>query len=50
MSVENKGAPTVECILNWLKVTDAWVIRGYENKFPRMYYAILGLVLMLVIL
>ena len=50
MSEENKGTPTLECLLNWLKVTDAWVIGGYENKFPRLYYAILGLVLVLVIL
>ena len=50
MSEDNKGAQTFECLLNWLKVTDAWVIKGYENKFPRMVYAVLGFILLLLIL
>ncbi len=50
MSEESKGAQTLECVVNWLKVTDSWVIKGYENKLPRMVYAVLGFILLLLIL
>jgi hypothetical protein len=50
MSDEKKGCAVMEQALTWLKVTDDWAIGGYQNKLPRMCYAAVGLVLILVIL
>ena len=50
MSDEKKGCAVMEQALTWLKVTDDWTVGGYQNKLPRMCYAAVGLVLILVIL
>lgn len=40
----------IDCAVNWLKVVDDWSIGGFKNKFPRLYYVIAGLVIVLVLL
>jgi hypothetical protein len=50
MSEEKKCTLTLQCVLSWLKVTDSWAIGGYQNKFPRLVYAILGALLLLVLI
>ena len=47
---EKKCTLTLQCVLSWLKVTDSWAIGGYQNKFPRLVYAILGALLLLVLI
>ena len=39
-----------ECAMNWLKIIDDWSIGGFKNKFPRMYYVVAGLILLVILL
>jgi len=50
MSDENKGCSVMNQALAWLKVTDDFTLGSYQNKLPRMCYAAVALVLVLVIL
>ncbi len=50
MSDEKKGCAVMIQALTWLKVTDAWAIGSYQNKLPRMCYAAVALVLVVIIL
>ena len=50
MSDEKKGCAVMEQALTWLKVTDDWTVGGYQNKLPRMCYAAVGLILVLIFL
>ena len=50
MSDEKKGCAVMDQALTWLKVTDNWTIGSYQNKLPRMCYAAVALVLVLIIL
>ena len=40
---EKKEESKVDCALKWLKTVDHWAIAGYENKLPRMYLVVAGL-------
>ena len=48
MSEEKESTLTLQGVLSWLKVTDSWAIGSYQNKFPRLMYVILGVLLLLV--
>jgi hypothetical protein len=39
-----------ECVLNWLKVVDDWSVGGYKNAFPRLYYVVAGLIVLVILL
>ena len=45
-----KGCNYWECSLNWLKIVDDWAIAGYKNKFPRMYYVVILLLILIMIM
>ena len=34
-----------ECALNWLKIVDNWSFAGWQNRFPRLYYVVGGLLI-----
>jgi hypothetical protein len=40
----------VECGLHWLKGVDDWSIGGFKNKLPRLYYIVIGLLIVLYLL
>lgn len=40
------GCQHTACMLNWLKVADTWAIGGWQNRLPRLYYVVGGLVLL----
>jgi hypothetical protein len=44
--IEKKEGSKVACALEWLKTVDHWSIAGYENKLPRMYLVVAGLLLL----
>ena len=50
MSEEKESTLTLQGVLSWLKVTDSWAIGSYQNKFPRLVFAIFGVLLLLVII
>jgi len=50
MSDEAKKCSQIECALAWLKVVDNWNVGGFQNKFPRMYYAVAALLLAFLLL
>jgi len=46
---EKKEGSKVDCTLKWLKTVDHWSIAGYENKLPRMYLVVAGLLVVFLI-
>ena len=42
---KTEGCNYTECALNWLKVVDTWSIAGWQNRFPRLYYVVGGLLI-----
>lgn len=46
---EKKEESKVDCALKWLKTVDHWAIAGYENKLPRMYLVVAGLLVLFLI-
>jgi hypothetical protein len=45
-----KECSHMDAALNWLKIVDDWTVAGYKNKFPRMYYAVVGLIVLFLII
>ena len=42
---KTEGCKYTECALSWLKVVDTWSIAGWQNRFPRLYYVVGGLLI-----
>ena len=42
---KTEGCKNTECALNWLKVVDHWSVAGWQNRFPRLYYVVGGLLI-----
>ena len=42
---KTEGCKYTDCTLNWLKVVDTWSIAGWQNRFPRLYYVVGGLLI-----
>lgn len=40
----------VDCAMSWLKVVDDWSVGSFKNKFPRLYYVVAGVVIVLLLL
>lgn len=47
---KTEGCKHAECAMNWLKVVDDWTVGGYKNRLPRLYYAVIGLVILMVLM
>ena len=45
-----EGCTHTECAMNWLKGIDGWTIGGYTNRLPRLYFVVLGLVLLFILI
>lgn len=42
---KTEGCKYTECTLKWLKFVDTWSIAGWQNRFPRLYYVVGGLLI-----
>lgn len=47
---KTEGCKHAECAMSWLKVVDDWTVAGYKNRLPRLYYAVIGLVILVMIM